>query len=40
MIYFDTDVLVHFFYNQDATKHIDSIKLIEKSMADNTFAVS
>ena len=40
MIYFDTDVLVHFFYNQDETKHIDSIQLIEKCMADNTFAIS
>jgi predicted nucleic acid-binding protein len=40
MTYFDADVLVHFFYNQDETKHIDSIKLIEKCMSDNTFAVS
>ncbi len=40
MTYFDTDVLVHFFYNQDQTKHIDSIRLIEKCMADKTFAVS
>lgn len=40
MTYFDTDVLIHFIYNQDETKHIDSIKLIEKSMADNTFAIS
>ena len=40
MTYFDTDVLIHFFYNQDETKHIDSIKLIEKCMSDNTFAVS
>lgn len=40
MTYFDTDVLIHFFYNQDETKHIDSIKLIEKCMSDNTFSVS
>jgi predicted nucleic acid-binding protein len=40
MTYFDADVLVHFFYNQDETKHIDSIELIEKCMSDNTFAVS
>ena len=40
MTYFDTDVLIHFFYNQDETKHIDSIKLIEKHMNVNTFAVS
>ena len=40
MTYFDTDVLVHFFYNQDDVKHIDSIRLIEKYMTDNTFTVS
>lgn len=40
MTYFDTDVLVHFFYNQDETKHIDSIKLIEKCMTENSFAIS
>ena len=40
MIYFDTDVLVHFFYNQDETKHFDSLKLIEQHMNNNTFAVS
>jgi predicted nucleic acid-binding protein len=40
MIYFDTDVLVNFLYNQDSTKHTDSIALIEKCMFDNTFCLS
>jgi predicted nucleic acid-binding protein len=40
MTYFDTDVLVNFFYEQDVKKHADSIKLIESCMSENTFAVS
>lgn len=40
MIYFDTDVLVHAFYEQDAGKHRESVALFEEARRDEQAAVS
>jgi predicted nucleic acid-binding protein len=40
MIYFDTDVLIHYLVNQDRKKHHFVNKLYEKTNADKTFFVS
>ena len=40
MIYFDTDVLVHAFYEQDAGKHRESVALFEEAREDGRAAVS
>ena len=40
MIYFDTDVLVHYILNQDKKKHLLAKKLYEKATLNGTFFVS
>lgn len=35
MIYFDTDILVHYLINQDKTKHALSTKLFNKAFGNN-----
>lgn len=40
MLYFDTDVLIHFIVNQENKKHEKAIKLVSRSISDNTFFIS
>jgi len=40
MIYFDTDVLVHFVVNQDETKHSMATKVIIEAVKNSQFALS
>ncbi len=40
MIYFDTDVLVHYFMVQDAAKHQQASQLVRQATADGVFYVS
>lgn len=40
MIYFDTDVLVHYFIVQDAAKHQQATQLVRQATADDVFYVS
>ena len=39
MIYFDTDVLVHYLIEQDKKKHILAKKLYEKAAQKGTFSL-
>jgi predicted nucleic acid-binding protein len=40
MIYFDTDVLIHFLIKQNAILHTEANDVIEKAMLSNKFALS
>lgn len=40
MIYFDTDILVNYCVEQEATKHKQAIQLVEKAITDGLFFMS
>ncbi|MCY7358597.1 MAG: PIN domain-containing protein [Rudanella sp.] len=40
MIYFDTDVLVNYCIEQDATKHQQAFQLVEQAISDDLFLIS
>lgn len=40
MIYFDTDVLVHYFVNYDPAKHQQARQVVQQAVLDKTFYIS
>lgn len=40
MIYFDTDFLINYCIEQDRTKHLQAIQLIEQAISDGLFLIS
>ena len=40
MTYYDTDVLIHYFVNYEATKHLQAKQLVKQAVDDKTFYCS